>query len=306
MVSDKTKSATFNRISKVLGFIHRHLDTPLSLDEIAAQSCWSRWQLQRVFQAETGLTVANYVRQLKLSLAAELLLDTDQRVIDIALSAGFNSEIAFSRAFKQFFACSPRVYRRAGQRTGLKKPIEISEVQINGERAQSFVEVRVETKPAFILKGMRGEITGLFSLAPNFADVVPKLWQRLDAEANSTSLSFGHCLGVVDVTKAAFDGSNLFYWAGIELRSDIAMPALPSVVSEQLAILNVPKQTYAAVKHKGPIDRLPQTLEWFILHWLPTSGYRGVDGYELEVYPDDYQADAAHAEMEYWVPIVRV
>jgi AraC family transcriptional regulator len=83
------------------------------------------------------------------------------------------------------------------------------------------------------------------------------------------------------------------------------MPTLPSVVSEKLEILTVPKQTYAVVKHKGPIQGLPKTLSWFVLNWLPSSGYRGIDGYELEVYPKDYQSQSQDAEMEYWIPIVR-
>ncbi|TFH90459.1 AraC family transcriptional regulator [Vibrio ouci] len=298
--------ATFNRISKVLSFIHSHLDTPLSLEDIAEQSCWSRWQLQRVFQAETGLTVANYVRELKLSAAAELLLDSDQRVIDIAIALGFNSEIAFSRAFKQFFGHSPRTYRNNAQRVGLKKPIEVSEVSINGANELAFVEVQIDTKEAFILKGVKGEIKGLFSLFPDFSYVVPKLWQQLEATAHLSPAPQGQLLGVVDVTKAAFDGSNLFYWAGLELHQNTPMPELPSVVSDKLDILNVSQQTYAAVKHKGPIETLPKTLEWFILHWLPNSDYSGIDGYELEVYPQHYQADSPDAEMEYWVPISKV
>ncbi len=42
-------SSSFNRICKLLDYIHAHLDQPLSLDDLAQQSCWSRWQLQRVF-----------------------------------------------------------------------------------------------------------------------------------------------------------------------------------------------------------------------------------------------------------------
>ena len=99
--------AHFTRIERVLDYIHSHLDEALSLEQLAEQSCWSRWQLQRVFLHETGLTVAHYVRELKLSLAAEALLSGRQRVLDLALSHGFGSEVSFSRAFKQQFGCSP-------------------------------------------------------------------------------------------------------------------------------------------------------------------------------------------------------
>ncbi|MDE1093283.1 helix-turn-helix transcriptional regulator, partial [Klebsiella pneumoniae] len=73
--------------------------------------------------SETGLSVAHYVREIKLSAAAESLLAGSERVIDIAIGLGFNSEMSFSRAFKQHFGVSPRSYRKQGKRYGLRKPL---------------------------------------------------------------------------------------------------------------------------------------------------------------------------------------
>lgn len=296
----------FDRISRVLAYIHSNLSSALSLEDIAKQSCWSCWQLQRVFQAETGLTVANYVRELKLSHAAELLLDGKERVIDIALGLGFNSEISFSRSFKQMFGSSPSQYRKAGKRVGLRKPIQVSKIESTSEkRALSFVEVRIDEREPFLVKGITSEISGLFSLTQDFAQKVPRLWSRLEYEVTLPHDSALQFVGVVDLTQSCFDGTNIHYWAGVELLDGISIPQLPSIISDKLEILTIPKQTYAVVKHCGPIENLRHTLSWLVLNWLPSSGYRGVDGYELEVYPLGYQANAADAEMEYWVPIIK-
>lgn len=296
----------FSRISRVLTYIHSNLSSSLSLEDIATQSCWSRWQLQRVFQAETGLTVANYVRELKLSQAAEHLLDGKERVIDIALGLGFNSEISFSRSFKQMFGSSPSHYRKAGKRVGLRKPIQVSETASTSEKgALSFVEVRIDERESFLVKGMTSEISGLFSLTQDFAQKVPQLWSRLEGEVEIPDDNVLQFIGVVDLTQSCFDGTNIHYWAGVELQEGISIPQLPSIISERLEVLTVPKQTYAVVKHCGPIENLRHTLSWFVLNWMPSSGYRGVDGYELEVYPFAYQAHASDAEMEYWVPIIK-
>jgi AraC family transcriptional regulator len=296
----------FGRISRVLTYIHSNLSSSLSLEDIATQSCWSRWQLQRVFQAETGLTVANYVRELKLSQAAEHLLDGKDRVIDIALGLGFNSEISFSRSFKQMFGSSPSQYRKAGKRVGLRKPIQVSETASTSEKgALSFVEVRIDERESFLVKGMTSEISGLFSLTQDFAQKVPQLWSRLEGEVEIPDDNVLQFIGVVDLTQSCFDGTNIHYWAGVELQEGISIPQLPSIISERLEVLTVPKQTYAVVKHCGPIENLRHTLSWFVLNWMPSSGYRGVDGYELEVYPFAYQAHASDAEIEYWVPIIK-
>jgi AraC family transcriptional regulator len=305
LARDKSQ-ISFDRISKVLAFIHNNLDSSLSLNDIAKQSCWSRWQLQRVFQSQRGMSVANYTRELKLSVAAECLLDTDKRVIDIAIEFGFSSEISFSRAFKQQFSISPSLYRKRAQRIGLKKPIEASRLFHSGLGSPVFLEVKVDTKEGFILKGVRGEINGLFSVSPNFSQVVPQLWRQLELEARGFPRPKGSFIGVIDVTKAEFDGSSLDYWAGIKVPEEAALPELPSLYSSKFDVLSVPEQTYAVVKHRGPVLNLPKTIEWFILSWLPNSGYRGIDGYELEIYPETYQLASPSAEMEYWLPIEKI
>jgi len=108
----------FTRIERILDYIHTNIDSPLSVEYLAKKSCWSRWQLQRIFLQETNQTVAQYVREIKLSRAAEQLLSNSNRIMDIALNCGFNSEISFNRSFKQLFQCSPRAYRKRGQHIG--------------------------------------------------------------------------------------------------------------------------------------------------------------------------------------------
>jgi AraC family transcriptional regulator len=107
------------RIASVLKYIDKNLHTSLDVRLLAEISGWSRWQLQRVFSAHTGLSVAQYVRQLRLALAAWKLLHSNDRQLDIALFCGFDSEVSFSRSFKKHFGCPPRDYRQAGLLIGI-------------------------------------------------------------------------------------------------------------------------------------------------------------------------------------------
>lgn len=298
-------SAAFDRIRRTLDYIHLNLSSPLLLDDIAQQSCWSRWQLQRVFQAQTGLTVANYVRELKLSQAAEQLLDTKTRVIDIGLGLGFHSEISFSRSFKHRFGVSPSQYRKRGKRVGIKKPIQVSDtVNASETDNQNFVEVRIDERESFCIQGLTSEISGLFSSTQDFVHKVPEIWSNL-THVLTTPNDVEEWLGVVDVTQAWSDGTNIHYWAGLELNYEHAFCVQSYRPDRPWHRLTVPKQTYAVVKHCGPIEHLRHTLLWFLLHWLPESGYCGVDGYELEIYPKAYDSQDADAEMEYWLPIIK-
>ncbi len=304
--SSPAKASSFSRISQVLEYIHAHLDLPLAVDDIAARSCWSRWQLQRVFQNEIGVSVGQYIRELKLSGAAEQLLDSNARSIDIAFEFGFGSEISFSRAFRHMFGISPRAYRKAGQRTGLRKPIAISHADDACFALNDlFVEVRVESLESFTLYGISSPIQGLFAKQPDFALKVPQLWQQM---LTQFALQRVDKFGVIDVTDDESRQGNLVYWAAVNSEQVEALEgkALAEQIRASLSTLQVPTQTYAVVKHRGPVSGLPKTLLWFLLNWLPQSGYRGIDGFELERYRSDYQGDAQDSVMEYWLPIEKI
>ena len=97
---EPSRQPQWARIERVLNYIHLNLDKPLAVSSLARIGGWSRWQFNRVFSGQTGCSVGRYVRELRLSLAAEMLLFTDQRIIDIGLACGFGSDISFCRSFK--------------------------------------------------------------------------------------------------------------------------------------------------------------------------------------------------------------
>ncbi len=297
-----TKDSAFQRIEKVLHYVHNHLEHPLAIEDIAAESCWSRWQLQRVFQTHTGKSVAGYVRELKLSRAAEAILDTQERIIDVSTRFGFASEISFSRSFKQQFGQSPREYRSAGVRRGLMQPIQIPEnISRLYEGRHRFVEVRVEYLSPLDLVGIKTEINGMFSPTPDFSARVPDIWQKFHQQLVAPLETHKRFIGVIDLNKSNTNTEHLTYWAAVP-RTEIAQ----SDVLDDLLPVKVPQQIYAVIRHRGPVSELPATLLWMLVVWLPESGYRGSEGAELEIYPSGYDRFDDSSEMEYWLPIQKL
>lgn len=284
------------RLKTILTYIHRHLEMPLKVETLAQQAGWSRWQFQRVFGAQTGLSVAQYVRELRLSRAAESLLTSQRRQLDIALDCGFESEISFNRAFKQVFGCTPGDYRRRGVRNGLKTPICVAEVPLPPvELNPRLLQIRVETRPEMHLVGMSSCINGLFSPKPNFNERVPALWRRF-LESMPLNDCTGPLYGVLEVHRSTNNGQSFPYWAAAQYQGQQPLP-------EGVEFLVVPAQQYAAIPFHGPIQALDKTLAWFLRHWLPGSGYRALYGVDLEVYQPELNLDRDDTAMEYWVPI---
>lgn len=284
------------RFDQLLDYIHRHIREPLTLEALATQSAWSRWQLQRVFVAHTGCSVAQYVRELKLSQAAEWLLDSNDRVLDIALSFGFGSEVSFSRAFKQFFRVSPHQYRKRGVRRGIRTPMQRPRHTLPYQPLTRLFHVRLEHKPAFTFSGLPSQLCGLLSQQPDFQDRIPAAWQHFERITHRQWRADQPRIGLIDTLTAAERGK-LVYWTGIEQ----AKPAQAA----SLQTLTLPESHYAVLPFQGPVQDFQKAVTWLIADWLPTSGNRYLPThYEFERYLP-MKATPAHICAEYWLPVSR-
>ncbi|OWR31715.1 AraC family transcriptional regulator [Saccharibacillus sp. O23] len=99
-------------VQKTIDYIERHLEQELTGERIAAEAGFSFHHFHRIFQSETGMTMSDYVRSRRLAGAASALLHTDERILDLALRCGFESQEAFGRAFKKIYGLPPARYRR--------------------------------------------------------------------------------------------------------------------------------------------------------------------------------------------------
>ena len=94
----------------------------LSLDEIANKIGYSKFYLNRIFRAQVGATIHQYVLERRLSAAAEKLVCTDKSIVDIAYEAGYQSQQTFTNVFSGAYLCSPLKYRMAQRYIPLRTP----------------------------------------------------------------------------------------------------------------------------------------------------------------------------------------
>lgn len=87
---------------KVVDYIETHLDENLSLDKIAGALNYSKYYIARSFHEETKCTIYKYVKGRRLTLAAQKLVETERPIVEIAYEAHYDSQQAFTLAFKQF------------------------------------------------------------------------------------------------------------------------------------------------------------------------------------------------------------
>lgn len=99
-------------ISKVIDFIEENLTDDLDLEKIADVACYSKYHLHRMFADVVGCTVHQYIQRRRLTEAARQLVYTDKSIMDITLTAGYETQQSFTLAFKKLYRESPQVYRK--------------------------------------------------------------------------------------------------------------------------------------------------------------------------------------------------
>lgn len=98
-------------VMAAIDYIENHLHEKLDLETVAGAVHYSKYHLHRMFTNTAGLTVQTYVRRRQLTEAAKLLVFSDRPILEIALSAGYESQQSFTDAFKAMYKKSPNQYR---------------------------------------------------------------------------------------------------------------------------------------------------------------------------------------------------
>lgn len=106
---------TDERVRRLTDFIDRHHARKITPADLRSELPLSTRQISRLFQAELGLSVGEYLRLVRLTRAALLLAGSDRPIADIAYSCGFESLSVFYEGFRTTFGRPPAAFRRQGR-----------------------------------------------------------------------------------------------------------------------------------------------------------------------------------------------
>ncbi len=279
-----------------IDFIENNLDYDFSLKEVAQKSNISQWHYQRIFRALTNETLKTYIRSRRLANALEKLLVSDNKIIDIAITAGFKSQESFTRAFKQAFEMTPNQARKVG-----KKNLFLKKIKFDAEYLK-HIDSNISLKPEIVtlnqmkLVGMKTEFYGIDSEKNNMADKLPSLWNEFlpRIEEINDSIS-GFAYGVIQQTKEESD--LLEYYAVVEVTNNKVLPI-------GMVNLEIPETKYAKFTHKGNVKNINNTVNYIYSSWLMQSNERHTYGPDIEIYGNEYIPDSDDSVFYYGVPII--
>lgn len=283
----------YSPLERALEYIEEHLNDNIGLNEVSKETGYSYYYMTRLFTSVLGESVGRYINRRKLYNASRKLIDTDERVLDIAVDCGFASSEAFSRAFKSEFGSSPAEYRKAGADLVVNAkrelvPEDVYHIAHNISHSPEII-MTDETK----VVGVRGTT----SLSDNR---IPEIWKQflLFPKELFDGADVGY--GICETKRAVYtrDGDVLF--TVMAAGAVNTFESLPRTLERK--ILSAGK--YAVFTHRGTFANLHRTYRYIFGTWLKTAGEELDDREDFEMYQRKIVSyDDPDNEVKIFIPI---
>ncbi|WP_040207116.1 AraC family transcriptional regulator [Neobacillus jeddahensis] len=283
-------------MNKATKYIEDNLTNDIDYKEVARQAYCSEYHFKRMFSFLAGVTVAEYVRRRRLTLAAFELNNSDVKVIDIAIKYGYNSPDSFTRAFQALHGITPTEARANGHLLKAYPRITF-QISVTGGMEMNY---RIVDKEAFRIVGLHKRVPIQFNgVNPEIA----AMWQSLERDTIATlkALSNIEPMGMLSASTNFSEGrmeekGELDHYIGVATTKDA--PA-------ELKQLEVPASSWAVFEAVGPF---PDTLQnvWGRIYseWFPSSSYEQLTGPEI-LWNEHPDTTSPTFKSEIWIPVVK-
>ena len=100
-----------DKMTDIFSFISDNALNKLTMDEICEKTHISKYHLCRIFKENMGVTIWEFIRKRRLSVAKQMLMNTDMKITEIAEKCCFTDSSFFTKVFSREFGITPTAYR---------------------------------------------------------------------------------------------------------------------------------------------------------------------------------------------------
>ncbi|MDN3018366.1 AraC family transcriptional regulator [Paenibacillus sp. BSR1-1] len=279
-------------LQRAINYIEENLLEPISMESIAKQANVSEFHFQRTFAILTDITVGDYIRSRRLTLAAQELSHSSSKIIDIALKYGYDTPEAFAKAFRRQHGITPS---QARNYSGKLKSYNRLAIQVNLKGVEPM-NYKIIERDGFQVVGVKREFA-----CQNGENLkgIPKMWEDVHRDGTNDllfNLNLGEIKGVlgVCVDKRGEQPELMDYWVATEYTG--ATPA-------ELMQLEIPASKWGVFEVHGAMpEAMQKAWKQIFSEWFPSSHYKHAGTPDLEVYPaGDPWSPGYYSEI--WIPL---
>lgn len=281
-------------MNDALNYIEENLANDIDFKEVARLAICSEYHFQRMFSFLAGISLSEYVRRRRLTMAAFELNNSNVRIIDLAIKYGYSSPDSFTRAFQNLHGITPSEARLNGQ--SLKAyPRMAFQLSIRGGNEMNY---RIIEKGSFSIVGIKKRVPIIFN---GVNPEITAMWQSLNEEIirQLKELSIVEPKGIISASVNFSEGrmeekGELDHYIGVATTREC--PA-------NLTQLEVSASTWAVFEIVGPF---PDTLQnvWGRIYseWFPSSNYELAEGPEI-LWNENKDVTSPTFKSEIWIPV---
>lgn len=116
-------NSNFQRLSKIIEYIEQNFINEININTLADMLHLNKYYLSHFFKDHTGLSIGQYITNLRMEKAKELLINTDDSITNIVLLCGFKNVKYFYKVFKEAYKCSPAEYKNSNKKDKNSKKV---------------------------------------------------------------------------------------------------------------------------------------------------------------------------------------
>lgn len=286
-----------NGMNKVMCYIEENLTNQIRHESLAGIACCSVYEFSRVFSFLTGMPVSEYIRRRRLSQAVFDIRAGEEKIVDIALKYGYESQTAFARAFKELHGVAPLSARKTGVFLKNYPPMAFSLTM----KGADVINFRIEKRESFQIVGL----SGYDEECENGEHLTP-LWRRFMDEYDFLLWNGG---GADNYYTAPFWQVGAYWYEAENGRTKSIIGAeFKGRKPEGMTIETIPAATWAvfSVTSSTGIECVPAAYTRIMTEWFPASQYkRDEKAPNLEVFPEGDTASEDYT-WELWMPVLEL
>ncbi|MCY6485413.1 AraC family transcriptional regulator [Clostridium aestuarii] len=278
-----------NAMNNAVEYIEANITEKLDIEQVAKIALSSTFHFQRMYHIITGVTIGEYIRRRRLTLATQDII-SGEKIINVAYKYGYETPEAFTKAFRKMHGVSPSAARESG--ANLKAYPKLSfHISIKGDKDMNY---KIFNKGSFKVVGKQTRISMVNE--QNF-NQVPKFWYDCMEDGSYDWISSrASKLGMLGVSKDFDKYKNEFNYM-------IAVEEIKDTLPKGYISATIPALTWAAFESVGPVTKaLHDLVRRIYTEWMPSTGYQHECAPDIEVYPAG-DMSAPNYRCEIWIPI---